>query len=444
MLELSWIFIAYGIFFGILAGVLPGVGMTVVVILASPLLILYESNEIIQFYLTAILISQFVGSIVATYFAVPGEPSSIPAVIEGNKLAREGKGNQAIYLAAIGSAVGGLIAFVLIWFLGQNLGVIFKNFGTLFNVIMITLVVILLFFIPAKNWIERYVFPLVGLTLGMLGESTHDVNINFSLGIELLETGIPAMPLLLGLYTLPLLLVLIQKKATSVESFIQSISIRDIVFGINHFFLSVFHAILGFVIAFIPGIGLNIVSNLSYEIQKKMNKYTEKKNQGQYGLLAAETANNSGAISVMLPLVLFGLPTTTSQAILYNILLEKYFLFGPESFSSLLINSILQVLLVTTFAGLILAGPCASIIGKLFEKFERQLYIFVAILMVIVILYVGKQTYNLELYMWIVIVSFIVGWICRNMDVLRIIYFFIISTFLVENFTRILFMWDLM
>jgi len=444
MLELSWTFIAYGVFFGTLAGMLPGIGMTVVMILASPLLITHQSIEIIQFYLSAILISQFTGSIVAIYFAVPGEPSSIPAVIEGNKLARQGKGTQAIYLSAIGSAVGGIIAFILIWFLGKNLGILFKNFGTLFNVVMITLVVILLFLVPAKTWIERYVFPLVGMILGILGESTQDVNVSFSLGIDLLETGVPTMPLLLGLYTLPLLLVLIQNRTDTAKSFVQSISIKDVVFNMSHVVLSVFHAVLGFIIAFIPGIGLNIVSNLSYEIQIRMNKYVEQKNKGQYGLLAAETANNSGAISVILPLVLFGLPTTASQAVLYNILIEKYFLFGPESFNNLLLNSILQVLLVTTFAGLLLAGPCASILGKLFEKFEKKLYIFVAILMIVVIGYVGIQTYNLELYTWVIIVSFVVGWMCRNMDVLRIIYFFIISSFLVENFTRILYMWELM
>ena len=270
MFELSWAFILLGIFSGTVAGILPGLGMTVLMIMSTPFLINYQVHEIIQFYLGAILTSQFIGSIVATYFAVPGEPSSIPAVIEGNKLARQGKGTEAIFLSAIGSCIGGIIAFGFIWVLGKNLGEIFKFFTTGFNIAVITLVVVVLFLMPAKNYIEKFIFPLFGLFLGMIGQASYDVNISFDLGIDLLETGVPTMPFMLGLYTLPLLLVLIRKKETD-KSKIQNFRLKDIIFGLAHFCISLAHAILGFVIAFIPGVSLSVVSNFCYELQKKFN-----------------------------------------------------------------------------------------------------------------------------------------------------------------------------
>ena len=442
MFELSWSFILLGIFSGTVAGILPGLGMTVLMIMSTPFLINYQVHEIIQFYLGAILTSQFIGSIVATYFAVPGEPSSIPAVIEGNKLARQGKGTEAIFLSAIGSFVGGIIAFAFIWVLGQNLGEIFKFFTTGFNIAVITLVVVVLFLMPAKNYIEKFIFPLLGLFLGMIGQASYDVNVSFDLGIDLLETGIPTMPFMLGLYTLPLLLVLIRKNETD-KSKIQSFRFRDVVFGLAHFVISVLHAILGFIVAFIPGVSLSVVSNFCYELQKKFNAKLKKSQEGQYNLIAAETSNNSGAISVVLPLLLFGIPTTVSQALLFDILVDKAHMFGPLSFDITLVNSILQVLLLTSIVGFILAGPMGICLGKIFEKFEKKLYIIVSILMIFVTIYIGNETYDLTMYVYTLLFSFILGWLWRNMDVLRIIYFFIISPFLVENWTRMAFILDI-
>ena len=94
----------------------------------------------------------------------------------------------------------------------------------------------------------------------------------------------------------------------------------------------------GFVLAFIPGIGLDIVSNTAYEIQKKINKKLNLMKTQENNLIASETANNSGAFSILLPFLAFGIPTSTSQVLLFNILNDKGFLFGPLSFNNNLIN----------------------------------------------------------------------------------------------------------
>ena len=133
-MPIDLIFIFAGILAGVIAGMVPGVGMAVTMIAAYPILMNYEVYQIIQFYLSAILISQFIGSIVATYFAIPGEASSIPAVIEGHKLAQEGKSSQAIFISAYGSFIGGIIAFAFLFALGFYLADIFGLFNTTFNV----------------------------------------------------------------------------------------------------------------------------------------------------------------------------------------------------------------------------------------------------------------------------------------------------------------------
>ena len=164
----------------------PGVGMAVLMIMTYPVLYTYEAVQIIQFYLSAILVSQFMGSVVATYFAVPGEPSSIPAVIEGHKLAREGKATQAIFIAAGGSFVGGVIAFIFLYVLGLYLMDVFKMFTTGFNVIIISLVFVLIFVTPSKNIYERIGFPLSDSQIIRLVDSIKNPKWRFA--IQLMAT----------------------------------------------------------------------------------------------------------------------------------------------------------------------------------------------------------------------------------------------------------------
>ncbi len=214
-MSIDFIFIFLGCIAGTISGMLPGIGMTVIMVTSYPLLIGYEVNQILQFFLSAILISQFTGSIVATYFAIPGEISSIPAVIEGHSLARKGNANQAIFMSAFGSFIGGIVALIFLYFIGTMLVHLLKHFNTSFNVLLITLVFIVLFCTPTKNYIEKYIFPIIGITLGLVGPTPYDPHTTFlTFGIQKLAVGIPVMALLLGLYSLPLLFKLHENKIT--------------------------------------------------------------------------------------------------------------------------------------------------------------------------------------------------------------------------------------
>lgn len=439
MLGAEFSFILVGMIAGLIAGMLPGVGMAVLMIITYPILYTFEPIQVIQFYLSAILISQFIGSVVATYFAIPGEPSSIPAVIEGHKLARDGKATQAIFISAIGSFIGGLIAFIFLYILGLYLMDIFKIFITGFNVIIITLVFVLIFLTPSKNIFEKFGFPILGGGLSLIGTAPLDINDTWlTFGIEALEVGIPDMALLLGLYTLPLLWVL-SKSTSEQRQSIERFNLKEIYFSVRHFILSLIHGVYGFLMGFIPGIGLSIVSNTAYAIQIKLNEKLKLKTPGENSLLAAETANNSGAFAIVLPLLIFGIPTTTSQAILYNVLIDMSYDFGPLAFNAAMIDGILFVIMFTCFAGFILAGPMGRILALVFGKFQKHIYAILSVLMVVITLYVGYTALDFWLYFWVTTISCAVGLWWRNYDILRIIYFFIITPFFVENWTRLAF-----
>ena len=49
-------------------------------------------------------------------------------------------------------------------------------------------------------------------------------------------------------------------------------------------------------------------------------------------LVASETANNSGGFSMLIPLLILGIPIVPSEALLYDINASKGFVFGASTF----------------------------------------------------------------------------------------------------------------
>jgi putative tricarboxylic transport membrane protein len=429
-MDLDITFIILGIISGVISGMAPGVGMAVTMIAAYPLFLQLEVFQIVQFYLAAILVSQFVGSVVATYFAIPGEVSSIPATEAGHSLFKSGKGSQAIFIAAYGSFIGGIVAFIFLWGLSELIPNMLYMFTTVSVSIILSLIAILLFISPCSTKLERYGFPMLGVFLGAIGEIPNDDTSFLNFGIQELQVGIPDMALLLGIYTLPLLFTLHYGEEKRSKNLIFNFS--EVAINLKHTVLGFVYSIYGFIVGFIPGVGIAVVSNTSYAIQKRFSKSRE------LSLLSAESSNNSAAFSILLPLLIFGIPTSTSQAILYNVLLEKDFAFGPLSFTEI-VGPILYIIFFTSVAGFILACPLAKTLSHIFAFTERYIYMSLAIVVTCITLYIGYITIDLPLYICTLIITFIFGYYYRDKDILRVVYFFIITPFLLENLHRLTF-----
>src|SRR5690606_25344399 len=91
-----------GVFLGTLVGVLPGIGPALTVALLLP--ITYSLDPIQAFIMFAGIYygGMYGGSTTSILLNTPGESASIITALEGNKMARRGRGAAALATAAIG------------------------------------------------------------------------------------------------------------------------------------------------------------------------------------------------------------------------------------------------------------------------------------------------------------------------------------------------------
>ena len=98
-----------GCIVGLFAGLIPGVGVFTALILLYPLLIDLSIQELLVLYIPIASISQFIGSVPALFFKIPGEPTSFIATEYGHKLFHNGH-HDLIPLTAIGSFVATILS----------------------------------------------------------------------------------------------------------------------------------------------------------------------------------------------------------------------------------------------------------------------------------------------------------------------------------------------
>ena len=95
--------VAFGIVVGTIAGILPGIGVLVSMVICTPLLLHMSVIELLLFYMSVASMVQFTGTVPSVYLGVPGETNSLPAVIEGTKHTRKGQAALAIGVSAVDS-----------------------------------------------------------------------------------------------------------------------------------------------------------------------------------------------------------------------------------------------------------------------------------------------------------------------------------------------------
>ena len=101
-----------GVTLGTAVGVLPGIGPALTVALLLPVTYQFDPTATLIMFAGIYYGGMYGGSTTSILLNTPGESASIVTALEGNKMARKGRGGPALATAAIGSFVAGLIATI--------------------------------------------------------------------------------------------------------------------------------------------------------------------------------------------------------------------------------------------------------------------------------------------------------------------------------------------
>ncbi|MFA5552121.1 MAG: tripartite tricarboxylate transporter permease [Trueperaceae bacterium] len=321
-IALSWqnvLWALAGVTLGTMVGILPGIGPALTVALLLP--VTFNLDPIASFIMFAGIYygGMYGGSTTSILLNTPGESASIITAIEGNQMARRGRGAAALATAAIGSFVAGTIATVALTFVAPVMVRVGLAFGPADYFALMILAFTTVTAVLGSSLARGLTSLLFGIGLGMVGIDLQSGQARYTLGsLELLD-GINVITVAVGLFAVGETFYVasrLRRGNQKVEAIKGSIwmnreewsrSWRPWLRG----------ALLGFPLGSLPAGGAEIPTFLSYTIEKRLSKNPEEFGKGAIeGVAGPEAANNSAAAGVLVPLLTLGIPTSATAAIM--------------------------------------------------------------------------------------------------------------------------------
>jgi len=308
-----------GVTLGTMVGILPGIGPALTVALLLP--VTYNLDPVASFIMFAGIYygGMYGGSTTSILLNTPGESASIITAIEGNQMARRGRGAAALATAAIGSFVAGTLATAALTFVAPVMVRLGLAFGPADYFALMVLAFTTVTAVLGSSLVRGLTSLLFGIGLGMVGIDLQSGQARYTLGsLELLD-GISVITVAVGLFAVGETLYVasrLRRTPQDVEAIKGSVwmsreewarSWRPWLRG----------ALLGFPLGSLPAGGAEIPTFLSYSLEKRLSKHKEEFGKGAIeGVAGPEAANNAAAAGVLVPLLTLGIPTSATAAIM--------------------------------------------------------------------------------------------------------------------------------
>ena len=375
---LNLLFALVGVLLGTAVGVLPGIGPAMTVALLLPITYVLEPTAAFIMFAGIYYGGMYGGSTTSILLNTPGESSSIMTALEGNKMAKAGRGAAALGTAAIGSFVAGTIATLLLALVAPTVVQLAIQIGPADYFALALLAFLTVATVLGSSALRGLASLCVGLFLGLVGTDLLTGQQRFTFGIPQLADGVDVVIVAVALFAVgeslhvasrlrhgPVQVMSSQGKFMTKEDLKRSWKpwLRGTAFG--------------FPFGALPAGGAEIPTFLSYATEKKLTRHPEDFGKGAIeGVAGPEAANNAAAAGVLVPLLTLGLPTSATAAIL----LAAFQGYGIQPGPTLLTteSALVWTLIASLFIGnvmlLVLNLPLVGIWVKLLKIPRPYLY----------------------------------------------------------------------
>ncbi|MFE6856399.1 tripartite tricarboxylate transporter permease, partial [Streptomyces sp. NPDC057674] len=193
---------AVGVLLGTAIGVLPGIGPAMAVALLLPVTYGLEPTGAFIMFAGIYYGAMFGGSTTSILLNTPGESAAVVAAIEGNPMAKAGRGAQALAAAAIGHFAGGMIGTILLVVLAPTVAALAVDIGAPDYLALMVLAFIAVTSVLGSSRIRGLASLLVGLTIGLVGLDQMTGQQRLTVGSLHLADGVEVGIVAVGLFAI--------------------------------------------------------------------------------------------------------------------------------------------------------------------------------------------------------------------------------------------------
>jgi putative tricarboxylic transport membrane protein len=406
-----------GVTLGTLIGLLPGIGPALTIALLLPVTRKLDPTGAFIMFAGLYYGAMYGSSTTSILLNTPGESGSIVTALEGNKMARKGRGAAALATAAIGSFVAGTLGTLALTLLAP----IFVKFALLFGPAEYFALMVLAFTtvtsVLGASKLRGAVTLLLGLALGLAGTDILTGQPRLVFGLPSMLRGIDIVVVAVGLFAVGEALFMASRRDLRSA---EVLPIKGSLFMTREEWSRSWKpwlrgTTIGFPFGALPAGGTEIPTFLSYFTEKKLAKNPEEFGHGAIeGVAGPEAANNAAVAGVLVPLLTLGLPTSATAAILLAAFEQYNLQPGPQLFqnSGDLVWGLIASLYIGNVMLLVLNLPLAGVWVRLLSIPQSLLYAGILIFSTLGVYSLSNSIFDLVL-LWIV---GLIGFLMRRYD----------------------------
>ncbi|WP_302294749.1 tripartite tricarboxylate transporter permease [Pyramidobacter piscolens] len=328
---------------GVLVGALPGLNSSITMAVLIPITYGMDPGAALCLLAGIYTGSTCGGSISAILLEIPGTGAAVVTAFDGYKMQRRGEGGLALGITAVSSAVGGVIAAVVLCFGAPFIAEQALKFAPPEYFALCLMGFASVIGMSTGRISKNIMAILLGLLISIIGISPQGGIKRFTFGFNVLLEGVPLVPMLIGLFGISALLGVIAdmkplQRAGNAASILKETAKRVRMAYPDKKMICSFlpiwmqSTVIGNIVGAIPGAGMTVAIFMAYDQVKRYRPDLKFGTGVPEGIAAVECANNSVVGSSMIPLLALGVPGNAASALFLGALLIQGLRTGPNFF----------------------------------------------------------------------------------------------------------------
>jgi putative tricarboxylic transport membrane protein len=314
---------------GVIGGALPGVTITMTVIVVLPFTFGLDPLQGLAAMIGVYVGGSAGGSITASLIGIPGTPSAVATTFDGFPMTKRGQAGRSVWVGAWSAFIGGALGGLFLIELTGPFAAIALYFGPWEFFALFVFALSMVAGLVGKSVTKGLLSGAIGLVVTIIGPDPIMGIQRFTMGIHEVEGGFPFLPVLIGVFAFAQLMPDVETIHHGVDQ--TPVVPTKVSLAVSHLsvwwdiicrpFILLWVTFIGIVIGVLPAIGGSAANIMAYDQAKKFSKRPEKFGTGiPEGIVASEASNSANVAGSLMMIMAFGIPGDAVTAVMMGAL----------------------------------------------------------------------------------------------------------------------------
>jgi len=377
----NFIYMFFGMLGGVVIGAIPGLTGAMAVTLLLPFTFYMAPLPALLLLIAVYKGALYGGAISAILIKTPGSAAAAATVLDGWPLAQQGKAGKALHVALLASCTADFIANLTLIFCAGLIAAFALRFGPpeFFMLICFSLTVVAT--LSSGAFFKGLISACIGLFLATVGLDLVYGTDRLTFGNVELMSGISFIPLIIGLFAIPQVLLACTGRLPKQQQQVITISgdqDRATWADFKHCFKAIIRgSSIGVVFGAIPGVGPAPAAFMAYNEAKRTSPNRDNFGKGELeGVAAPEASNSACAGACLIPMLSLGVPGDVVTAVMLGAFMIHNLTPGPLLFQDniVIVYALYFGLMISSVFMYITGAACVRWFAKIAKVPKTILY----------------------------------------------------------------------